>query len=282
MTKLDQFESAFKSAVKEKFSRQDVQINRVVVVTDLDEAQTKRLSERVRSYLRVLGDAVEWHEVAGDGYDTVQSLLKLLESKHPDLVVTHRNLHEGQTRSAFGLGIHLDALTQATPLPVLVLPDPDREDEAEHALKDTNTVMVVADHLTGDNRLVSFGARLTERGGTLYLAHIEDDAVFDRYMAAIEKIVAIDTEEARTEIARVLLKEPTDFIENCREKLSDAGLTVERMLQMGHRLHDYQRLVEERQVDLLIFNTKDDTQLAMHGLAYPLAVELREIPLLML
>ena len=29
-------------------------------------------------------------------------------------------------------------------------------------------------------------------------------------------------------------------------------------------------------------NTKDDDQLAMHGLAYPLAVELRDIPLLML
>lgn len=29
-------------------------------------------------------------------------------------------------------------------------------------------------------------------------------------------------------------------------------------------------------------NTKDEDQLAMHGLAYPLAVELREIPLLML
>jgi hypothetical protein len=29
-------------------------------------------------------------------------------------------------------------------------------------------------------------------------------------------------------------------------------------------------------------NTKDEDQLAMHGLAYPLAVELRDIPLLML
>ena len=35
-------------------------------------------------------------------------------------------------------------------------------------------------------------------------------------------------------------------------------------------------------VDLLVMNTKDEDQLAMHGLAYPLAVELRQIPLLML
>ena len=38
----------------------------------------------------------------------------------------------------------------------------------------------------------------------------------------------------------------------------------------------------EDEVDLLVLNTKDDDQLAMHGLAYPLAIELREIPLLLL
>ena len=44
----------------------------------------------------------------------------------------------------------------------------------------------------------------------------------------------------------------------------------------------YQRLIEEHKVDLLVFHTKDEDQLAMHGLAYPLAVELRHIPLLMI
>jgi hypothetical protein len=35
-------------------------------------------------------------------------------------------------------------------------------------------------------------------------------------------------------------------------------------------------------VDLLVMNTKDEDHSAMHGLAYPLAVELRGTPLLML
>ena len=34
--------------------------------------------------------------------------------------------------------------------------------------------------------------------------------------------------------------------------------------------------------DLLVMNTKDDEQMAMHGLAYPLAIEVRSIPLLLL
>ena len=47
-------------------------------------------------------------------------------------------------------------------------------------------------------------------------------------------------------------------------------------------IREYQNLIEEHQVDLLVFNTKDHDQLAMHGLGYPLAIELRQIPLLML
>ena len=51
---------------------------------------------------------------------------------------------------------------------------------------------------------------------------------------------------------------------------------------MGRRLVEYSRLIDEHEIDLLLMRTKDEDQLAMHGLAYPLAVELRKIPLLML
>jgi len=51
---------------------------------------------------------------------------------------------------------------------------------------------------------------------------------------------------------------------------------------MGHRLKDHLRFVEDHKIDLLVLNTKDDDQMAMHGLAYPLAVQLRRTALLML
>ena len=38
----------------------------------------------------------------------------------------------------------------------------------------------------------------------------------------------------------------------------------------------------EHGIDLLVMHTKDEDQLAMHGLAYPLAIELRDIPLLLI
>ena len=63
---------------------------------------------------------------------------------------------------------------------------------------------------------------------------------------------------------------------------TELSLTVETVVAMGHRLSEYEQLIREHEVDLLVMNTKDEDQLAMHGLAYPLAVNLRSIPLLML
>jgi nucleotide-binding universal stress UspA family protein len=144
--------------------------------------------------------------------------------------------------------------------------------------------MAIADHLTGDNRLVNYAVRFTENGGTLWLTHVEDEATFGRYMEVISKIPTIDTDEAREAIRAQLLKEPQDYIDTCVEVLraADAHVTVEHLVVFGHRLAEYRRLIEQHEVDLLVLNTKDEDQLAMHGIAYSLAVGLRQIPLLML
>ena len=151
-------------------------------------------------------------------------------------------------------------------------------------LKNTDAVMALTDHLTGDDRLVNHGACFTQEAGTLFLTHVEDQAVVDRMLGVIEKIPSIDTDNAREEILNRLLKEPHDYIRSCREGLEDQGgsITIEEIVVLGHHLDEHKRLIEEHAVDLLVLNTKDDDQLAMHGLAYPLAVELRRIPLLML
>ena len=87
---------------------------------------------------------------------------------------------------------------------------------------------------------------------------------------------------SREAILHQLLKEPGDYIESCRAALAPTGISVEPWVVLGHHLREHLAVVEREQVDLLVMNTKDEDQLAMHGLAYPLAVELRGIPLLML
>jgi len=59
-------------------------------------------------------------------------------------------------------------------------------------------------------------------------------------------------------------------------------MDVESTVAMGHVLSLYQSLIIDHEIDLLVMNTKDEGQLAMHGTAYSLSVELEEIPLLLL
>ena len=81
-----------------------------------------------------------------------------------------------------------------------------------------------------------------------------------------------------------MLKDPQDYISTVTGVLSEAEPTVvvESTVDFGHKLSRVKSLVEEKGVDLLVLETKDEDQLAMHGLAYPIAVELRSVPLLMI
>lgn len=73
-------------------------------------------------------------------------------------------------------------------------------------------------------------------------------------------------------------------MESCAAALQQAGvpIAVEARVGWGHHLTEYRRILDEQQADLLVMNTKGEDQLAMHGLAYPLAIEVRSIPLLLL
>jgi hypothetical protein len=283
MTNIDQFESVFKAADKPQFAPERVTIESVSVITDLATAKCDSFEEDVR---RFLGDAaaVPLRLISGDQFNSVDQLLREIDKSPADLICTHRNLHIQAPDYPYSLGVYVDVLTQVTAMPVLLLPNPHTEHERDFSTNGRDCVMAITDHLTGDHHLVSYAAKLTATGGELFLTHVEDEATFQRYIETISRIPAIDTDVAREEILEQLLQEPHDFIRSCREVLQGTGqsLTIEEVVTAGHQLNGYKRLVEEHAIDLLVLNTKDEDQLAMHGLAYPLAVELRETPLLLL
>ncbi len=286
MTNVDQFESMFRSASRDLLRHERVNIESVLVVTDRDEHNASLFGDHIRRFLTVVSadEKVRWRDVNGSEFQTAGDLLALVESAAPDVICTYRNLHSIAWKWRYSLGAHVDLLTQHTDVPVMLLPHPEAEPAAEQRIENTDTVMSIADHLTGDHRLVNTAVRFTENGGTLWLTHVEDKATFARYMEVISKIPTIDTDEAREAVREQLLKEPQDYIDGCVEVLQKAGthVKVERLVVFGHHLSEYKRLIEQHRVDLLVLNTKDEDQLAMHGIAYALAVELRQIPLLLL
>jgi len=284
MTKVDQFESVFRAAAKTPFEYRPVEVGSVLVVSDRPEAEATVFGDQVRAFLSVLdrGENVRWRTVHGGEYDSVPALLELVEQHRPGLICTYRHLHSDSWRWPYTLGEYVDVLTQVTTTPVLVLPHPERS--GERPFEGTDVVVAMTDHLVGDQALVNWAARFTDDEGRLVLANVEDAEAFERFMETVGKIPSIDTESAREQILERLFRDARDYMGSCARALEDAGLplTVEEVVTSGHHLKEYQRMVEEHGADLLVMNTKDDDQLAMHGLAYPLAIEVRSIPLLLL
>ena len=281
MTTLDQFESVFRSAVKPVYRHETAAIRKAVIITDLDQASAQEFSGRVRQLLSPQ-QITRWEIITGDQYGTTLDLLHLLDEKDMDLICCYRNIHSQAWQHPHSLGSHLDVLIQKTSSPVLVLPHPLAGYAYDHAFDDIRQVLAMTDHMTNDDLLVSYAAEFAGSGGHLHLAHIEDDLVFARYMEAISKIPTIDTQSAEAAIRSQLLKYPREYMHSCKSVLSSMypGLIIEAIVTYGHHLREYLVYVDDLKINLLVMRGKDEDQLAMHGLSYPLAIELRQIPIL--
>lgn len=286
MTNIDQFESVFKAAEKAPFVFEETQLESVLIVSDLTGDEAEAFENETRAFLNSIAGNfpdLKVTAIGGDDFGGVGSLLQVVGEHDPDIVCTYRNLHTPATEYPYSLGTYVDVLTQVSTIPVLLLPHPLLGGKRA-PIRGAQSVMAITDHLAGDHHLVSCAATLTSANGTLFLTHIEDETVYNRYASIIGKLPAIDTDEANKAILERLLKEPTDFIESCRQVLSEREfpITIEAIVALGDNLADYKRLIAEHSCDLVLLNTKDADQLAMHGLAYPLSIELRDTPMLLL
>lgn len=286
MSQLDQFESIFRSAAKTRYHHESLTLNRWLIVTDLNPAESQAFSQSIQKFLGPLGSdpSLCIEIVGGEQTKWVEFLLKKIEDFKPDLICTYRNLHSDGWKWPYSLGEQLDVLSQYTQIPVLVMPHPRRELPAGDGHSRVESVIAVTDHLTGDDRLVNHAVHFTNTQGVLVLAHVEDQYLLDRYLEAISKIPTLDTDIAKKALPQQLLKEAEDYIRSCQAVLQQKGspIQVEALVTMGHKISEYKAIIDTRNIDLLVINTKDDDQMAMHGLAYPLAVELRNIPMLLL
>ena len=280
---IDEFESIFKRAERTPYRFADIPFKSIAVVTDGDQSAADALTANLKRFLPHTGDSAEWQSVTGDEFHNVNDLLRVMNERRPDLIVTSRCLAEASLVPQHTLGVYVDVMTQTLSPPLLLLPGSAPQ---PHPLGDTacRGVMVVTDNLAGDDRLVNHAVSCCDPRGTLWLCHIEDDLLFRRYLDAIRRIPQINTEQAQELIAEQLVAIPTHYAESCIQGLKEAGveLTVEQIVEFGHRVARYRDLVSRYAVDLLVTNTKDKDQLAMHGIAYALSVELTEVAQLLL
>ena len=284
MAQVDEFESIFRSALVDIYEYNLLDINSVLLITDKTGEEIKDYLQDIQRFLGVLGTSVTWNVLNADDFTTTQDLLESVEQDKPDIICSYRNLKSEDWVYQHSLGSYLDVLIQQAGAPVLILPHPNANYAHDHAMENTDRVMAITDHLSNDHRLINYAVRFTQVEGSVFLTHMEDQAIFERYMDVISKVSAINTDDAIKGIKEQLLKEPQNYIESCQKVLQENNLpvTVKDIVTFGDRMAEYKKLILDHKVDLLIMNAKDYDQLAMHGMAYPLAIELRQIPLLML
>lgn len=286
MTRIDQFESVFKSADKPVFRYEPFSVGSPMVLTDLDDEAAESFAVLAGKYTGAGGsrEISTQRVIKGADFSTIEECLELIAVGKPDLICTYRGLHSDCWRWGQSLGSYVEVLTQTVSVPVLVFPHPAAAETLSAAEAGCRHVMAMTDHLAGESCLVNAALFFTPAQGTLHLTNLEDQQVFERYMEAIDKIPSIDSAAARDSVLAQILKEARDYIQSCRTVVEEQGLDVEiqETVELGLHVADYKRLAAARDVDLLVMNTKDSGQLAMHGLAYELAVELNDIPLLLL
>jgi hypothetical protein len=282
--RIDQFESVFRAAEKSRYVYSRPELNRVVVLVDTPVAQGQDYARSVRGFLEASDiEPGEFQLFGSESFTTIQEMLEVVQAASPGLIVTHRHLHLNREELKYSLGAYLDTLTQGTIFPVLVTPSPGVDGKPAE-LEVAKDVLVMTDHLMDDPRSINYGVRFVAPGGVVHLCHIEDDAVFQRYMSVIERIPEIETAEARATIRAKLLQMPADYIQSCAEVLASASIParVNSVVRLGHRVHDYHDLIKEHAGDLLVCNTKDAEELVIHPMAYAIALEFRHQPLLLL
>ena len=284
MLNVDQFESAFRGADKARFKLGLPEVKRVLILTDVEGQAHDDYCEAARALIGDVGADAEYFLHDKSALTGVENVLALAREIEPDLACTYRNLATDAWRWSYSLGVYLNAITRGFDFPVAVTPSPHAHPVAEWTRRSTDKVMAVTDHLTGDDALVNWALKITDPGGKLFLTHVEDVDVFDRYIDAIGKIPSIDTDNAREAILEQLLREPRDYIRSCVESLAESPVEreIEKVVTVARSVADYRTMIDDKGANMLVFRTLDKDHIALHGIAYSLAVELTDTPLLML
>lgn len=282
--KLDDFESVFRSAVKERFHLNKLGVASAMLITDSPPDESEVLAGKVKKFLGHLGaDGITWQTIGAGEYARVSELMALIEAGKPELIVTYRHLLGREKDLPHSLGSFIDSITQLVEVPVLLLPPQTRSD-FDQRMSRLHTVLVVTDHIIGDDSLVNWGVCMCPPQGTVVLAHVEDKPTYERYTRLLTMIPDANGETTIKRLTDKLLGRAEDYIQSIVDALVEEGIEekVISIVTMGDALEDYRELIYQHDVDLLVCNTKDVNQLAMHGMAYAISIEFQDRPLLLL
>lgn len=276
MVTVDEFESQFRRSAKEHFVYEQIAFDRVTFLVDDDFVR-----DDAQSFVEEwLGrQDIQFAVVRISPQKPVSEVMREVLSTEPDLVVSYRLL--GHTKEpSHSLGTYIDEASQVLAKPLCLLP----AKFSRSSSRRPECVLVLSESIVGDSTLVNCGVALVPKVGTLVLADLVDGNAFDNYMDLISKCSFIDTDIARAELADLLMRLASEFESGCIDRLAQefSSLKLEQFVGFARTVNDYKALLEKYEVELLLFSGKDNNQTAMSALGYALAVEVTDIPLVLL
>ena len=103
-------------------------------------------------------------------------------------------------------------------------------------------------------------------------------------MKAIERIPELNTETARTTLKRELMQEAQRFLDHCQLTLEQyrPDVTVQHSVEMAPVQHGYLTWITQTQPELIVLDMLDATKALNRGIADALAMQLTDLPFLLL
>lgn len=276
MLKIDHFASLFRAADKKKISIPTIDVSRVLLVTDVDTEKSMNVWEDWQSFF---SRDVDVDVLDGDKSKDLASIVQKVEESQCDLILSYRCLHTENWRYPYAIGSYIEVLTQLTSIPLLLLPHIEEE-----AIKyePPSSVVLISDDLTQEEELLGYACAFCHKEGTITLVDLEHTAYLERILSIVGKIPQIDTDMAQEKIQEQLLKESLEWVQRSQDIISlRSSLTLHHTQISQSRMSDCIDIVEQSGAQMLVLNTKDADQLAIHGQIYPFMVQFRNIPLLL-
>ena len=277
MLKIDHFASLFRAADKEQVDIPMVRISKVALVTDVSIDESHQLWERWKG---ILPNPVEMVLLDGSMTQSLPKLVDSLKEIEVDLVMTYRCLHSDAWQYPYAVGSYIEVLTQIVPFPVLLMPHIHEESKTYANAK---SILLLSAELTKEAALVGFAGAFSTKETQLLLAQIDDKSTFLRIIDIISKIPQIDTDDAKQYITERREQEMNDWVFRCTQNLSQQpnAPVVSQIDMLDPSMKECAAVIGQHNAELVVINTKDDEQLAIHGLAYPIMVQFRQLPLLL-
>lgn len=277
MLKLDHFTSVFRAADKDIITIPKCEISKVLLVTDVSHEKSLLIWG---SWKKLFFGNVDVTILHGEESKDLSLITQKIEASGCDLIVSYRCLHSDNWRYPHAIGSYVEVITQMTATPVLLMPHI-LEEAQEYSPPES--IILISDDLTKEADLLGWACSFRSHSSRCTLVELENLTYLNRLLNTIAKIPQIDTEMAQEKISSQLQKDSQGWLERSQDILREweRPPSLKRVQIAQSCMTSCIELVEEEKAKLIVLNTKDDDQLAIHGLVYPFMVQFRNIPLLL-